>query len=264
MYNDDSTMKTLPNSIYGPVSSWRLGISLGVDLLCVDSICSFECVYCQLGKINRVTTERGVFVETKKVISDLERSDWKKSDVITVSGSGEPTLAANLGEVISEIKRITGKPIVVLTNSTLLHDAGVRKEIALADRVFCKLDAWSEDVLRRVDRPAEGVSLDSIVNGIAALREEFKGFLALQTMILRLPTDKEIGVFSSIIKKMGPDEVQLNLPKRPIPPAYFLETRGNEVTPKKEFTQLKTIDKKALEKLRRSLYARTEIPIITT
>ena len=160
------------NSIYGPVDSWRLGRSLGVDVLCVDSICSFECVYCQLGKINRVTTERAVFVPTEKVISDLRNADWQSADVITFSGSGEPTLAANLGEIITAIRDLTGKPIAILTNSTLLGDAIVRAEAGLADRVYCKLDAWSEDSLRRVDRPAAGVSLGSIVSGIRQFRKE--------------------------------------------------------------------------------------------
>ncbi len=96
---------SIPSSIYGPVRSWRLGLSLGVDILCIDSICSFECVYCQLGKINRVTATRDVFVSTEKVLDDLKKSDWQKADVITFSGSGEPTLAKNLGEVIEKIKK---------------------------------------------------------------------------------------------------------------------------------------------------------------
>ena len=186
---------SIPNSIYGPVESWRLGRSLGVDVLCVDSICSFECVYCQLGKINRVTTKRDVFVSTEKVLQDLENSDWKAADVITFSGSGEPTLAKNLGEVIEKIKEITGKPIIVLTNSTLLNLPEVRKEIALADKIFCKLDAWSDETLRRIDRPHKGISLESIISGIRLLRREFKGFLAIQTMILRPPKEFEIAEF---------------------------------------------------------------------
>ena len=104
---------SIPSSIYGPIRSWRLGWSLGVDVLCVDSICSFECVYCQLGKINRVTTGRDIFVSTEKILSDLKNSDWQNADVITFSGSGEPTLAKNLGEIIEKIKELTGKPIVV-------------------------------------------------------------------------------------------------------------------------------------------------------
>jgi wyosine [tRNA(Phe)-imidazoG37] synthetase (radical SAM superfamily) len=251
------------STIYGPVNSWRLGRSLGVDLLCVDSICSFECVYCQLGKTNRVTTKREVFVSTAKVLEDLKTADWQAADVITFSGSGEPTLAANLGEVIEKIKSITHKPVVVLTNSTLLHDAQVRREISTADKIFCKLDAWSDDILKRVNHPHEGISLESIISGIFELRREFDRFLALQTMILRPPNDFEIEKLAEIIHAIKPDEVQLNLPTRPVPHEYFLATRGNSVEFKNGFTQIKTIPKTELENVRRKLSELTKLPIIT-
>lgn len=253
----------LPSSIYGPVRSWRLGWSLGVDVLCTDSICSFECVYCQLGKINRVTMERDVFVSTEKILEDLKNSDWQKADVITFSGSGEPTLAANLGEVIGKIKQLTGKTIIVLTNSTLLHDEKVRNEIALADRIFCKLDAWSDETLQKIDRPHKQVSLEKIISGIRLLRRDFKKFLAIQTMNLRLPKEQEIKKFAEILRSIKPDEVQLNLPTRPIPNDYFLETRGNKIEIKPEFKKIKTISKTNLENVRLKLAKLTDSPIIT-
>ncbi len=254
---------TIPGSIYGPVISWRLGKSLGVDVLCIDSICSFECVYCQLGKINRVTAERDVFVSTEKVLEDLENSEWEKADVITFSGSGEPTLAENLGDVIEKIKKITGKPIIVLTNSTLLHLRKVRTEIALADKIFCKLDAWSDETLQRIDRPHKSISLESIISGITLLRLEFKGFLAIQTMILRPPKDLQIEEFAKILRSIKPDEVQLNLPTRPVPNEYFLETRGNAIEAQKEFTQLRTVSKVELEIIREKLSDLTDLQIVT-
>jgi wyosine [tRNA(Phe)-imidazoG37] synthetase (radical SAM superfamily) len=255
--------KLRESTVYGPVKSWRLGLSLGVDLLCVDSICSFECVYCQLGKINRVTTKRARFVSTSRVLEDLQNADWQAADVITFSGSGEPTLAANLGEVIERIKHITHKPVVVLTNSTLLQDKEVRQELLKADKIFCKLDAWSDDVLRRVDHPHEGISLESIISGIFELRREFDGFLALQTMILRPPNEFEIEKLAEIFHIINPDEVQLNLPTRPVPHEYFLETRGNSVEFKSGFAQIKTIPKNELENIRFKLSEITKLPIIT-
>jgi wyosine [tRNA(Phe)-imidazoG37] synthetase (radical SAM superfamily) len=253
----------LPSTIYGPVDSWRLGRSLGVDVLCADSICSFECVYCQLGKINRVTTAREVFVSTAKILEDLHNSDWQQADVITFSGSGEPTLAANLGEVIEKIKHLTRKPIVVLTNSTLLYQPEVRRELQHADKIFCKLDAWSDPVLRRIDRPPAGISLESIISGIIDLRREFAGFLAIQTMILRMPDEFEIEKLAEIYRVIQPDEVQINLPTRAIPHEYFTETRGNAVAPQPGFTQIKTIPKDKLENIRAKLSRLTKLPIIT-
>ena len=252
-----------PSSVYGPVQSWRLGKSLGIDLLCIDSICSFECVYCQLGKINRVTFERDVFIPTDRLIIDLMASEWNKSDVITFSGSGEPTLAKNLGKAIARVKAVTGKPVAVLTNSTLLGSVEVRREIALADKIFCKLDAWSEDVLRRVDRPHREITLRSIVDGIVALRGEFKGFLAIQTMLLRRPNENDLRDFAKILNKIKPDEIQLNLPTRAIPDSYFVETRGNEVADDPRFTHLKTISKKELEGVRLRLTELTEFPVLS-
>jgi len=253
----------IPNSIYGPVRSWRLGWSLGVDVLCVDSICSFECVYCQLGKINRVTTERQVFVSTAKVLRDFQHSAWQKADVITFSGSGEPTLAKNLGEIIEKIKKLSGKPIVVLTNSTLLHFEEVRSELLQSDKIFCKLDAWSDDLLERIDRPHPNVSLESIISGIRLLRHQFRGELAIQTMILRSPSDFEIESFAEILGSIKPDEVQLNLPVRPIPSEYFLETRGNEVEYNDKFRQLKSISEDELETVRERLLKLTHLQIVT-
>lgn len=253
----------IPTTIYGPVKSWRLGLSLGVDLLCVDSICSFECVYCQLGKINRLTEKREVFVSTEKILNDLCKSGWQKADVITFSGSGEPTLAKNLGEVIRKIKNKTRKPIVVLTNSTLLHKKEVRKELLKADKIFCKVDAWSDGILQKIDRPVSGISLESIITGICDLRREFRGFLAIQTMILRSPNEFEIEKLAEIYRLIKPDEVQLNLPSRPVPHEYFVEARGNNIGFEGDFKQIKIISLAKLENIRRQLAEITNLPIIT-
>jgi wyosine [tRNA(Phe)-imidazoG37] synthetase (radical SAM superfamily) len=183
--------------------------------------------------------------------------------VITFSGSGEPTLAKNLGEIIEKIKELTHKPIVILTNSTLLYQPKVRKELAQADKIFCKLDAWSEETLSRFDHPKKEVSLEKIINGIHHLRQEFNGFLAIQTMILRPLKEFEFEEYADILRLIKPDEVQLNLPSRPIPQKYFLETRGNEVEFDETFTKLKTISKDDLELIRKKIAKLTNLPIIT-
>src|SRR5688572_13838007 len=131
------------STVYGPVDSWRLGRSLGVDLLCVDSVCSLRCVYCQLGRVNVRTAERRVF----------GRTAWREADCVTFSGSGEPTLAENLGEVMREVKRLTALPVNVLTNSAQLASARVRRDLRGADAVFCKLDAGEEETFRIINRP---------------------------------------------------------------------------------------------------------------
>ena len=231
---------TETSTVYGPVDSWRVGRSLGVDLLCVDSVCSFRCVYCQLGRINVHTGERRVYVPTGRVLEDLKASDWRKADAVTLSGSGEPTLAANLGEVIRGIKRLTNKPVVVLTNSARLRDAHVRRELSRADSVFCKLDAADEETFRRVNRPAEGVTLRTTFEGIRRLRAEYTGCLCIQLMLL--PLNKERAVeFAGLLRCLRPDEVQLNSPSRVVPRAWSPDARGRPAHGERVGVMLKTV-----------------------
>lgn len=214
------------STIYGPVASWRVGQSLGVDLLFTNSICSFRCVYCQLGKINEHTAGRKIYVPTEKVMADLQASAWQAADVITFSGNGEPTLAANLGAVIHAIKACTGKPIVVLTNATLLNDPAVRNDLQEADKIFCKLDAATDQTLRLIDRPVAGITVRSIVEGIKALRQEYRGHLAIQIMLLPV-NENEIAALAALLNEIQPDEVQLNTPSRPVPREWIFQARGN-------------------------------------
>jgi wyosine [tRNA(Phe)-imidazoG37] synthetase (radical SAM superfamily) len=214
------------STVYGPVRSWRAGLSLGVDLLFVNSICSFRCIYCQLGKINVHTAERKIYVPTERVMADLEKSLWREADVITLSGSGEPTLASNLGEVIGEIKSRTGKPLLVLTNATTLKDPVVRGELALADRVSCKLDAATEASFRMINRAVGGITLRLIVEGIKQFRAEYEGHLSIQIMLMRTH-QKQVEELASLLNEISPDEVQLNAPLRPIPQGWFQQARAN-------------------------------------
>lgn len=249
--------------VYGPVESWRLGRSLGIDLLGAKSTCSLQCVYCQLGEIEHPTRERSLFVPTAKLIDELKKSDWQSADVVTFSGSGEPTLALNLGEAIAAVKEITGKPVVVLTNSTLLHDPQVRGELAGADRVFCKLDAWTNEMLKRVNRPTGRARLDGIISGIIQLRREFHGSISLQTMLLRVPNDLELEELADVVGIVKPDELQLNLPTRPIPLEFVPEARGNELAETVEVRRLKPIAHAAYEQIGRRLSAMSGVPVRT-
>jgi wyosine [tRNA(Phe)-imidazoG37] synthetase (radical SAM superfamily) len=240
-----SAEQSLPNgafesSVYGPVHSWRLGWSLGIDLLLNTSTCSFNCIYCQLGDIQLKTATRAIYVATDKFERDLRLSDWEKADVITLSGNGEPTLALNLGEVIGFIKEYTQKPVMVLTNATLLNDPAVQRDLALADQVACKLDAATDGVLQRMNRPVAGISIESIVSGIEVFRKVYKGKLSLQCMFM--PTNAEdIEALTSLIARIAPDEVQLNTPKRPYPMEWVVDSRGNHSEPLVKSQVLRTV-----------------------
>lgn len=213
--------------VYGPVHSWRFGASLGIDLLLQRSVCSFECVYCQLGEIDVKTAERSVWVPTEKLARDLEASDWRGAAVATFSGSGEPTLAANLGEAIALTARVTRLPVVVLTNAAHLWDPAVRSDLALATEVCCKLDAADAETLLAVNRPVDrSVTFDRIVAGIAALHAEVPVRVSIQVMALPR-TIATLHRLVPLLAALRPDEVQLNVPSRPVPRARSVERRGD-------------------------------------
>jgi wyosine [tRNA(Phe)-imidazoG37] synthetase (radical SAM superfamily) len=222
-------MATPPSPVYGPVRSWRFGNSLGVDLILHRSTCSFNCIYCQLGEIQDVTMRQAIYVETPAVEAALESVDWPTVDVVTISGSGEPTLALNLGEVIALIRRRWAKPVMVLTNSTWLTDPATRERLREATTVACKLDAPDNATLQRMNRPAPGVTLQSILDGIRALRRsDYPGLLAIQCMFM--PTNwREAHALADLLADLAPDEVHLNTPRRPYPRAWYPESRGNHV-----------------------------------
>jgi wyosine [tRNA(Phe)-imidazoG37] synthetase (radical SAM superfamily) len=248
------------STVYGPVQSWRVGQSLGIDLLAVNSICSFHCLYCQLGQINEHIRERKLFVTTEQVMADLRESQWQAADVITFSGSGEPTLASNLGAVIQAVKTFTHKPIVVLTNSTLLGDSTVRQDLAAADKVFCKLDAATDRTLKLINRPVAGLSVRGIVAGIKALREEYRGHLAIQTMLLPI-NRHEVESLALLLQEIQPDEVQLNTPSRAVPREWQLETRGNHAAVNPNATKLKQLSAEELSEIAARLRQLTGLPI---
>jgi wyosine [tRNA(Phe)-imidazoG37] synthetase (radical SAM superfamily) len=236
------------STVYGPVRSWRVGFSLGIDLLCRNSICSFNCTYCQLGSIQVKTNARQLFVPTAKVREDLESSDWRKADIITLSGSGEPSLATNMGEVIEAAGAFTSKPVLVLTNGTLLHLSSVRQELSLADRVYLKLDAASDESLRRVNRPVEGVTLTRIVENAREFRREYSGYFALQMMFVH-SNRREVEEFAQLIERIRPDEVQVNTPTRPYPDGWYLASRGSHEGVDYPAKPLKPLDAEMLREI---------------
>jgi len=213
------------SSVYGPVDSWRLGKSLGIDLIMSPSTCSFNCTYCQLGFIQRITSERNIFIPTEKVLSDFKASQWQDADIITISGSGEPTLAKNIGDVISGIKETTKTPIAILTNATLFNDSQVRIDVKDSDIIAVKLDSSDEKTLRAINRPADNISLDTILRGIKKLKEEYKGKIQIQTMFM--PQNKtKVKELAKLLNDIKPDEVALNTPTRPYPSDFDIITRG--------------------------------------
>ncbi|MBC7219640.1 MAG: radical SAM protein [Hadesarchaea archaeon] len=204
--------------VYGPVSSWRLGRSLGVDPICQrGKICSFDCIYCSLGPTTEKTVERRIFVTEDQVARALRQAIKKvEADVVTFSGTGEPTLAKNLGELIETAREISGLPVAVLTNSSLQSRREVRDDLAKADVVKGKLDVFNDQLFQTINRPHRSLSFQEIVKGLKKFRAGFRGSFQLEVMLVpeNLGFSREI---AEIVRSIGPDEVQLNTPLRPSP-----------------------------------------------
>lgn len=207
--------------IYGPVKSRRLGLSLGVTLT-PYKICSFDCVYCQLGRTQELTQQRKEYLKVEDIINELKLwlvnnpREAQNLNYITISGSGEPTLNIKIGEVITEIKKLTYVPIAVITNASLLDKIDIRQALSAADLIVPSLDAVTIEILRKTDRPQEDIKLENIINGLIALRKEFGGKIWLEVMLLKGINDSlaHIRKLKEVIDRINPHKIQLNSPVR--------------------------------------------------
>jgi wyosine [tRNA(Phe)-imidazoG37] synthetase (radical SAM superfamily) len=210
--------KAGPGFVYGPVPSRRLGFSLGVDILPFKT-CTLDCIYCQLGPSSRTTVRRRTFFDPKAVLGQVRKAvaSGARIDHITFSGSGEPTLNRSLGEIIRGIKEMTGVPVVVLTNGTLLDRRDVRRDLREADIVVPNLDAATPGLFSRVNRPDKALRLDRMLEGLSAFRREFKGEIWLEVMLIAGVNDApgHVRKLRKIIDASGADKVQLNTVIRP-------------------------------------------------
>ena len=204
--------------LYGPVPSRRLGLSLGVDVTAFKH-CTLDCVYCQLGRTTKKTIERKDYVPVEAVLDELKDklSQPLQVDFITISGSGEPTLNSRLGELIDGVRKITDIPVAVLTNGTLLYKQDVRTDCAKADLVLPSLDAGDEQTFKRINRPHRDISIEKLVSGLCAFRNEFAGQIWLEVFLIDgiNTSDQQIAKIKGLIEHIRPDKVQLNTAVRP-------------------------------------------------
>ncbi len=214
------TSETRRSHIYGPVPSRRLGMSLGLDLV-PFKVCPYDCIYCQLGPTRVLSVRKENFFPVHTLVEEvrhaLERGP--RPDVITLAGSGEPTLYRPLGRLIRDLKTITDIPVVLLTNGALFGDPVLRREAALADRVLPSLDAGDEGLFRVVNRPHESLTLERVVAGLETFRGEYAGPIWLEVMVVAGLSDGEprINLVAEQVRRIGPDRIHLNTPVRPSP-----------------------------------------------
>ncbi len=207
------------NHLFGPVPSRRLGISLGVDLV-PHKVCSLNCVYCEVGKTTNLTIERKEYIPLNYIITELKSylDDKPELDYITFSGAGEPLLHNGIGKVITFIKKNYPQyKLALLTNSTLLYDENVRKEIFGIDLLLPSLDAVSQKVFKKLNRPNSKLDNNKIIEGLIKFSKDFSGKIWLEVFIVPglNDTEVELELLKNVIKDIAPDQVQLNTLDRP-------------------------------------------------
>lgn len=206
---------------FGPVPSRRLGRSLGINNI-PPKVCTYSCVYCQLGRTARMRVERECLYKPDKIFREVREQVNKASDLgqtpdyLTFVADGEPTLDVGLGSEVELLKTI-GIKIAIITNASLIGLSDVREDLMKADWVSLKLDSVREAVWRRVDRPHRKLRLDLILEGILEFRRKYTGELVTETMLIQGVNDEdchlnEIAEFLGLLK---PSKAYISIPIRP-------------------------------------------------
>jgi wyosine [tRNA(Phe)-imidazoG37] synthetase (radical SAM superfamily) len=207
--------------LFGPVNSRRLGRSLGLDLI-PTKLCTFDCIYCEVGPKRAITCVRKEYAPLAEMLEEIDRfladaANADSFDILTLTASGEPTLHAGIGKLIAALKKRLDKPLAVLTNGSLLHDAAVRRDLAAADLVIPSLDAARLESYRRVNRPHPDISLELLIDGICRFSREFSGRLWLEILLVKNVNDQpqDIEALQEAVERIAPDKIQINTVVRP-------------------------------------------------
>ena len=207
--------------VFGPVPSRRLGSSLGINNI-PPKVCTYSCIYCQIGKTITLQCERQAFYEpddlareVKEKVNELKKRDTK-IDYLSFVPDGEPTLDINLGKIIERIRPLHIK-IAVITNGSLINRKDVREDLQKADLVSLKLDAATRKTWLRTDRPYKSLDLKAILDGMLEFKAIFKGEIITETMLLKGMNDsyEEIRKIADFLKLLKPTKSYISIPTRP-------------------------------------------------
>lgn len=206
-------------NIFGPVPSRRLGASLGIDLVPAKT-CTMNCIYCEVGRTNKLTVQRDEYVNYDEIMLELNNylTTLPNLDFITFSGAGEPTLNSRIGEIIEFLKsNYPQYKLALLTNGSLFTSEEIRKECSKVDVILPSLDAVSQDVFIKINRPHPKLDNEKIINGLISLRSEFNKQIWLEIFIVPGINDSEdeLSLLKNNIAKIHPDKIQINSLDRP-------------------------------------------------
>lgn len=204
--------------IFGPVPSRRLGISLGVSPI-PKKTCNYSCIYCQLGRTDKLTNKRESFFPPEDIIAELEDylSSGQSFDAVTIVGEGEPTLSLDLGLLIKEIKKRTSAPVALITNGALLYEEKLREELYSADIVLPSFDAFDETSFKKINRPHGTLQFKKCYDGLKEFSKNIKGQLWLEIMLMKGINDDDDSLYKykSLLEGICYSKLYINTPVRP-------------------------------------------------
>ncbi len=206
---------------FGPVPSRRLGHSLGINNI-PPKICTYSCVYCQLGRTLEFQVKRQVFYQPEHILHNVENKVKEATlrgepiDYLAFVPDGEPTLDLNLGTEIELLKSL-GVRIAVITNSSLVWREDVRDDLSKADWVSLKIDALNNDIWRKINRRHKSLQLEKILEGVSEFAHTFRGELTTETMLIQGINDspEELENISDFIARLEPVKAYIAIPTRP-------------------------------------------------
>jgi len=206
---------------FGPVSSRRFGVSLGIDLSPDQKSCNFDCLYCELPKAQRTDTITNP-APVEVIIADVSAAlqHHPQAEVITITANGEPTLYPYLEVLIDQLNQVKkGRRLLILSNAAALHRPEVQKALLKIDTVKLSLDCATERCFKRIDRPL-AVTVDTIIHSIIEFRQKFRGELVIEILLVEGINDtmKEFEAFAEVLPQIGADRIDIGTIDRP--PAY--------------------------------------------
>jgi len=260
--------------VFGPVPSRRLGVSLGVDIV-PRKYCTLDCIYCEVCKTDKLTVSRQDFYDTNEIIEDVKKiySKIKENiDVVTITGSGEPTLNKSFDVIVKKLKTFVYHPIALLTNSTLFYDNKVRQQAMVFDIIVPSLDAADLKTFQMINRPAQEINFHNMINGLVDFSKSYRGKLFVEVLLIKRVNDSlsHLTKLVDIINSLKYDVVQLNTAFRPtayknvqrlsdaelLDVAFFFQKRGLKVEPVKNFISKNIQDSDKEELFEKMLHMR--------
>jgi len=198
-------------------------------------MCSYSCVYCQLGSTTNIRVERQTFYQPEEIAQGVKhkvkqaREKNEPINYLTFVPDGEPTLDANLGKEIELVKSL-GIKIAVISNGSLIWRDDVSQDLQKADWVSLKVDTVSKQTWRRINRPQKSLNLEVILDGMLKFANTFKGTLATESMLIQGINDdaREIERLADFLVELKPDRAYLAIPTRP--PAEKMINAASEQT----------------------------------